>query len=89
MLVPEVEANAVPEVITLDAIEETKAPVMVGEVKVGVVKDKLDARYVDPTDPAVAGIAFNTLDTKKDSTVTKSPEFAALARTTVVPFVAV
>ena len=62
---------------------------MIGLVSVGVVKVKLEARYVDPTDPAVAGIAFNTLDTRKDSTVTKSPDDAALASTTVVPFVAV
>ena len=47
------------------------------------------AKLEADTLPAVLGIAFNTLDTRKDSTVTKSPEVAALARTTVVPFVAV
>ena len=64
-------------------------PAVTGEVKVGVVSDRLDAKYVEPTDPAVAGIAFSTEDTKKLSTVTRSPDAAADVRTTVVPFVAV
>jgi hypothetical protein len=84
MDVPDVEATAVPDVMTLLAgVTNT------GLVSVGEVNDRLDAKYVEPTDPAVAGIAFSTEDTKKLSTVTKSPEFAPFARTTVVPFVAV
>ena len=61
----------------------------VGVVRVGVVSDRLDAKYVEPTDPAVAGMAFSTDDTKKLSTVTKSLALAADVRTTVVPFDAV
>ena len=87
--VPEVEATAVPDVITLEAIELTTAPVIVGLVSVGVVSDRLDAKYVEPTDPAVAGMAFRTEDTKKLSTVTRSLSAAPVAKTTVVPFVAV
>ena len=37
LLVPLVDATAVPEVITLDAIELTTAPVIVGLVNVGLV----------------------------------------------------
>jgi hypothetical protein len=42
--VPLVEATAVPDVITLEAIELTTAPDMVGLVKVGVVSVKLEAK---------------------------------------------
>ena len=89
--VPEVDACAVPDVNTPTpvGVPAVTGEVKVGEVKVGVVSDKLDAKYVDPTDPAVAGMAFSTDDTKKLSTVTRSPDVAALAKTTVVPFVAV
>ena len=87
--VPDVDATAVPDVITLEAIELTTAPVIVGLVRVGVVNDRLDAKYVEPTDPAVAGMAFSTEDTKKLSTVTRSFNAAAEVSTTVVPFVAV
>jgi hypothetical protein len=87
--VPLVVATAVPEVITLEAIELTTAPDMVGLVKVGVVNVKLEAKYVELTAPAVAGIAFNTELTRKLSVTTESPTVQALARTTVVPVVAV
>ena len=90
MDVPEVEATAVPDTNTVpEAVPVNVGLLKVGEVKVGVVSDRFAAKYVDPTDPAVAGMAFNTLDTKKLSTVTRSPELAALVSTTVVPFVAV
>ena len=46
---------------------------------------KLDAETL----PAVLGIAFNTLETKKLDVVMVSPTVAALVRTTVVPVVAV
>jgi hypothetical protein len=47
------------------------------------------ARLDDDTLPAVAGIAFNTELTKKLSVTTASPTVQALAKTTVVPVVAV
>jgi hypothetical protein len=47
------------------------------------------ARLDDDTLPAVAGIAFNTELTRKLSVTTASPTVQALARTTVVPVVAV
>lgn len=84
MDVPDVEATAVLDVMTLLAgVTNT------GLVSVGEVSDRLDAKYVEPTDPAVAGIAFSTEDTKKLSTVTRSLRAAPVAKTTVVPFVAV
>jgi hypothetical protein len=49
----------------------------------------LAAKLEAETEPAVFGMAFNTLDTKKDSTVNKLPADAPVAKTTVVPFVAV
>jgi hypothetical protein len=85
MLVPEVDATAVPETITVPLA----VPLNVGLVKVGVVSVKLEAKYVELTAPAVAGIAFNTELTKKLSVTTASPTVQALFRTTVVPVVAV
>jgi hypothetical protein len=62
---------------------------MIGLVKVGVVSVKLEAKYVELIEAAVAGIAFNTELTRKLSVTTASPTVQALARTTVVPVVAV
>jgi hypothetical protein len=56
---------------------------------VGVVIVRLEAKYVELIEPAVAGIAFNTELTKKLSVTTASPDVHALAKTTVVPVVAV
>jgi hypothetical protein len=63
MLVPLVDATAVPEVIMLAPI--TGVPlivglVKVGEVKVGDVKDTPDTILEDETDAGLFGIAFNT-----------------------------
>jgi hypothetical protein len=62
---------------------------MIGLVIVGEVNVKFDARYVEPTEPAVAGIAFSTLETLKLSTIIVSPADAALFKTIVVPLEAV
>jgi hypothetical protein len=56
---------------------------------IGVVSVKLEAKYVELIEPAVAGIAFNTELTKKLSVTTASPDVHALFKTTVVPVVAV
>jgi hypothetical protein len=58
MLVPLVDATTVPEVIMLAPI--TGVPLIVGLVRVGVVSVKLEAKYVELIEAAVAGIAFNT-----------------------------
>ena len=47
MLVPLVDATAVPDVITLDAIELTTAPVIVGLVNVGLVPNTTAPEPVD------------------------------------------
>jgi hypothetical protein len=57
---------------------------MVGVVNVGLVW-----MFALETEPAVFGMAFNTELTKNDSTVTRLPAEAPVARTTVVPLVAV
>lgn len=64
--VPEVEACDVPDVITLAPI--TGVPLIVGLVSVelvsvGDVRVSPDAKYVEFTAPAVAGMAFSTEDT--------------------------
>ena len=56
---------------------------------VGVVIVRLEAKYVELIEAAVAGIAFNTELTRKLSVTTASPDVQALFRTTVVPVVAV
>jgi hypothetical protein len=86
MLVPLVDACAVPDVNTPTPVG---VPAVTGEVNVGVVSDKLDAKYVELIDPAVAGMAFNTLETYKLMVVTVSPAVQPLFKTTVVPVVAV
>jgi hypothetical protein len=96
MLVPEVVAVAVPDVRTPTP---AGVPLIVGLVSVGVVSVTLDAICVvptapatildDPTDAGLFGIAFNTELTRKLSVTTASPTVQALARTTVVPVVAV
>jgi hypothetical protein len=58
--VPLVEATAVPLVIMLPAGVTKVALVKVALVKVGEVKAKLEAKYVLPTLPAVAGMALST-----------------------------
>jgi hypothetical protein len=62
---------------------------MVGDVMVGVVNATLVCMFELETEPAVFGMAFKTELTKKDSTVNKLPADAPVAKTTVVPFVAV
>jgi hypothetical protein len=57
---------------------------MVGVVNVGLVW-----MFELETEPAVLGMAFNTELTKNDSTVTRLPAEAPVARTTVVPLEAV
>jgi hypothetical protein len=56
---------------------------------VGVVIVRLEAKYVELIEAAVAGMAFNTELTKKLSVTTESPDVHALTKTTVVPVVAV
>ena len=56
---------------------------------VGVVIVRLEAKYVELIEAAVAGIAFNTELTRKLSVTTESPDVHALTKTTVVPVVAV
>jgi hypothetical protein len=90
MLVPLVDATAVPDVRTPTpvGVPDVTGLERVGVVKVGVVNVKLEAKYVELTAPAVAGMAFSTELTKKLSVTTASPTVQALFNTTVVPVVA-
>jgi hypothetical protein len=54
--------GVVPDMVGTCA-ESIVGVVIVGLVNVGVVRDRLEAKYVELIDPAVAGMAFNTLDT--------------------------
>ena len=96
---PDADAVAPPTPMVVENVgKEASAtePVPVAEVHAISPRRKLldepvpDAAKLDAeTLPPVLGIAFNTELTKKLSVTTESPAVQALARTTVVPVVAV